>query len=70
MKLQEKLKKEGFSNCDYLEKIADKHAIDFADWLDTEDAQQLILDLKTVGELPKIPKTKELLQIFKKEKGL
>ena len=53
---------------DQLEQIADEHAIDFADWLDTEEAQQLILDLKMVGELPKMPKTKELLQIFKKKK--
>jgi hypothetical protein len=53
-----------------LVKIADEHAIEFADWLDTEEAEQLILDLKMVGELSKIPKTKELLEIFKKEKKI
>jgi hypothetical protein len=52
-------------NC---EVIADEHAIEFADWLDAEETEQLILDLKMVGELPKVPKTKELLQIFKKKK--
>jgi len=55
---------------DQLVQIADEHAIEFADWLDSDEATKLILDLQMVGELPKIPKTKELLKIFKKEKGL
>jgi hypothetical protein len=55
---------------DQLEQIADEHAIEFADWLDSDEATTLILDLQMVGDLPKTPKTKELLQIFKKEKGL
>jgi hypothetical protein len=38
-----------------LEKIADEYAIEFAEWL---------FDVSRIGS------TKELLQIFKKEKGL
>ena len=52
------------------EKIADNYAIDFAEWLNTLEAKYLIEDLKIIGELNKNPKTKELLEIFKKEKGL
>lgn len=55
---------------DQLVQIADEYAIEFADWLDSDEATTLILDLQMVGDLPKTPKTKELLQIFKKEKGL
>lgn len=55
------------SNC---EKIADEFAVSFADWLDLDETQDLIQSLQMVGELSKIPKTKELLEIFKKEKGL
>jgi hypothetical protein len=51
-----------------LEKIADDYAIEFKDWLDLDETQDLIEDLKFVGELSQAPKTKELLEIFKKEK--
>jgi len=51
-------------------KLQDYFPIGFANWLDTEEAEQLISDLKMVGELPKIPTNKELLQIYKKEKRL
>jgi hypothetical protein len=51
-------------------KIADDYAIEFADWLNTLEAKYLIEDLILIGELNKNPKTKELLKIFKKEKGL
>jgi hypothetical protein len=50
--------------------IADDYAIEFTDWLDLDETQDLIEDLKFVGELSQAPKTKELLEIFKKEKGL
>lgn len=53
-----------------LEVIADEYAIEFADWCASEEATSLIEDLIIVGELNKVPETKELLQIFKKEKGL
>lgn len=52
------------------EKIADDYAIEFAEWLNTLEAKYLIEDLKLVGELNKNPTAKELLEIFKKEKGL
>lgn len=52
------------------EKIAYEFAIEFADWLNTLEAKYLIEDLILIGELNKNPKTKELLKIFKKEKGL
>ena len=52
-----------------LEKIADDYAIDFAEWLNTLEAKYLIEDMKIIGELNKNPTAKELLEIFKKEKG-
>ena len=58
------------SNAIYCEKIADDYAVSFADWLDLDETQDLIQSLQMVGELSKIPKTKELLEIFKKENGL
>jgi len=53
-----------------LEKIADEYAIDFYNWCNSNEAEDLILDLILVGELEKKPTPKELLKIFKKEKGL
>ncbi len=52
------------------EKIADDYAIDFAEWLNSGETEDLIYSLQMVGELNKNPKKKELLEIFKKEKGL
>lgn len=51
------------------EKIADEYAIEFAEWLNTLEAKYLIEDMKIIGELNKNPTAKELLEIFKKEKG-
>ena len=53
-----------------IQQIADDYAIEFAEWLNTLEAKYLIEDLKIIGELNKNPTTKELLEIFKKEKGL
>jgi hypothetical protein len=53
-----------------LEKIADEFAIEFAEWCNSEEAEDLIIDLILVGELDKKPTTKQLLEQFKKEKGL
>ncbi len=50
------------------EKIADEHAIEFADWCASEEVTSLIEDLIIVEKLNKVPETKELLQIFKKRK--
>lgn len=47
-----------------------KLAIDFYKWICSEKALDLIQDLQIVGELNKKFTTEELLEIFKKEKGL
>jgi hypothetical protein len=39
--------------------------IDFVNWCNSEDAEDLILDLILIGELNKKPTTKELLEIYK-----
>lgn len=76
MKLKEKFRKaDRFSvtkvSLDIkLVKIADDYAIEFAEWLNSDETEDLIYSLQMVGELNKNPKTKELLKIFKKEKGL
>jgi hypothetical protein len=49
---------------------ADDYAIEFAEWCNSEEAKDLILSLILVGELDKKPTTKQLLEEFKKEKGL
>jgi hypothetical protein len=46
------------------EKIADDYAIEFAEWMAKE------YWLNSSGKYLKCTKTKELLEIFKKEKGL
>jgi hypothetical protein len=55
---------------EHFDKIADDFAIDFVEWLNSDETEDLIYSLQMVGELNKNPKTKELLKIFKKEKGL
>lgn len=81
MKLKEKFKKEGFSNCEYLEQVADEFAIGFADWKDdnflvykdktnyAKTSSQYFDVTKYVGkEKPtKYYTTKELLELYKKE---
>jgi len=52
------------------EKQRDEFAISFYNWVKTEETEQLIIDLQMVGELPKETTTKQLLEIYKKEKGL
>jgi len=53
-----------------LEQIADDYAIGFLEWYFSDDGNNLIHDLILVGELDKNTSTQELLEIFKKEKGL
>jgi hypothetical protein len=50
-----------------LEQIADDYAIDFTEWLDLQQTEDLIYSLGIFGEDITY---KELLEIFKKEKGL
>jgi hypothetical protein len=43
----------------------DKFAIDFYNWICSEEAVDLIQDLQIVGELNKIVTTEKLLELFK-----
>jgi hypothetical protein len=62
-------KKQDANMLDHFQKIAEQFAIEFAEWCNSEEAEDLILDLILVGELDKKPTTKQLLEQFKKEKG-
>jgi hypothetical protein len=74
MNLREKLCKPfgGLLNetADELEKIVDDYVVDVINWCSTDEAVQLIKDLILVGELNKNYSAKDLLKIYKKEKGL
>ena len=52
------------------EVIADEFAIGFFDWFNSKEAEDLMHDLVIVGEVDINTTTKELLEIYKKEKGL
>ena len=71
MTLQEKLKKEVFSNCDYLEQVADDFAIGFAIWcVDYTYHKSFDVWIKNNNSKAEKFTRKELLEIYKKEKGL
>jgi hypothetical protein len=74
MNLREKLCKPfgGLLNetADELEKIVDDYVVDVINWCSTDEAVNLINDLVLVGELNKNYSAKDLLKIYKKEKGL
>ena len=55
---------------DELEKIVDDYVVDVINWCASDEAVQLIKDLVLVGELNKNYSAKDLLRIYKKEKGL
>jgi hypothetical protein len=55
---------------DHFDKIADELAIGFFDWFNSKEAEDLMHDLVIVGEVDINTTTKELLEIYKKEKGL
>jgi hypothetical protein len=58
--------KELFEQAKEIEKQEkDEFAIDFYNWICSEEAVDLIQDLQIVGELNKIVTTEELLEIFK-----
>jgi hypothetical protein len=65
MTLQEKFKKEGFSNYDYLSNVADEFAIGYVIWILSNEDKFVSIEYNTVEEA-----VKELLEIYKKEKGL
>jgi len=54
-----------FEICEQAKEIEKQQIIDFVNWLNSEDAEDLILDLILIGELNKKPTTKELLEIYK-----
>ena len=64
MTLKEKLKKEGFSNVDYLSNIADDYAIEFAEWLLCQDITQRGKNNFVCADGVQ-RNTKELLEIYK-----
>ena len=73
MTLKERLKKEGFSNCDYLEKVADEHAVAFTDWCEDYYYPSSIKGIwfdKPDFDNAKQFLTIELLQIYKDKKRL
>lgn len=53
-----------------LEKVVDDYVVDVIEWCATDEAVQLIKDLVMVGELNKNYSAKDLLRVYKKEKGL
>ena len=55
---------------DELEKVVDDYVVDVINWCASDEAVQLIKDLVLVGELNKNYSAKDLLRIYKKEKGL
>lgn len=75
MTLKEKFYKESIEKpyifpLDEYEQIADEFAIGFAYWCVSKDKLDLVHDLVLIGELNRNYTTKELLEIYKKEKGL
>jgi hypothetical protein len=69
MTLKERLKKEGFSNCDYLEKVADEYAVDFGIWLSMWCELSRDRNGMYIYQMNWYT-AKQLLKIYKKEKGL
>ena len=48
----------------------DELAIDFIKWTISQEAEDLIYDLKMVGEVSKFPTTEEVFKVYKKFKNL
>ena len=48
----------------------DEFAIDFIKWTISQKAEDLIYDLKMVGEVSKIPTPEEMLKVYKRFKNL
>lgn len=59
-----------FYQAEQCEKIADEFAIGFIKWYASNEGMDLIHDLQIVGEIGKNVTPKQLLEIYKKEKGL
>ena len=50
-------------------KKQDEFAIDFIKWTISQEAEDLIYDLKMVGEVSKIPTPEEMLKVYKRFKN-
>jgi hypothetical protein len=50
--------------------IAEDFAVGFLDWIVSEDTKILLNDLAIVGEVDASTTSRQLLEIYKKEKGL
>jgi len=48
----------------------DELAIDFIKWTISQEAEDLIYDLKMVGEVSKFPTTEEVFKVYKRFKNL
>ena len=80
MTLKEKFKKQldtatptlnrPFYQAEQCEKIADEYAINLIKWTISQEAEDLFHDLKIVGEIDDDVTPEQLLEIYKKEKGL
>ena len=53
-----------------LEKVVDDYVVDVIEWCTSEEAENLIHDLILVGELNENYSAKDLMKVYKKEKGL
>jgi hypothetical protein len=53
-----------------LEEIADEYAIGFVKWVVSPETSDLLHDLEIVGEIDENITPEQLLEIYKKEKGL
>jgi len=47
----------------------DEFAIDFIKWTISQEAEDLIYDLKMIGEVSKIPTTEEVFKVYKRFKN-
>ncbi len=80
MTLKEKFKKQldtatptlnrPYYQAEKCEQIADEYAIEFVNWIVNPDTTDLLHDLELFGEIDKEVTSKQLLEIYKKEKGL
>ena len=53
-----------------LEKVVDDYVVDVIEWCTSDEAGNLIHDLILVGELNENYSAKDLIKVYKKERGL
>jgi hypothetical protein len=57
-------------SAEQFEQIADEFAIGFIKWYASNEGMDLIHDLQIIGEIGKDVSPEEILEIYKKEKGI